>query len=155
MTVELIKQAPERFEKVYEVRWADCDANNHMRHTAYADMATHSRFCFLQALGLDEQWLKANNVGPVLFTEETVYKREVHMGDVITVSVEVGEPTGSAKSVQVVQSLYKQSGELAAVNTVLCGWMDLSLRKVVPLPEALYTRYPSVLPGKGAKSSRG
>lgn len=139
-----MNQMPERFEKVYEVRWADCDANNHMRHTAYADMAAHSRICFLESLGLDASWLKANNLGPVLFTEETVYKQEAHLGDVLTVSVELGEPTGSAKSIQLVQHLYQTSGELAAVNKVLSGWMDLSLRKIVPLPEPLRARYPEL-----------
>lgn len=146
MKVETLNQKTKLFEKFFEVRWADCDANNHMRHTAYSDMASHSRVCFLQSIGVDAEWLQANNLGPVLFTDEINYKQEVHLGETVRVTVEVGESTGSNKSVQLIQHLYNESGELAAINKAVSGWMDLSARKIVHLPEQLYSRYPRVLP---------
>ena len=32
-----------RYHKQVEVRWSDIDANQHMRHSAYADLCTHTR----------------------------------------------------------------------------------------------------------------
>ncbi len=125
------------FEKVIEVRWADCDANRHMRHTAYSDFCAHTRVCFLSDIGLGEAWTKEHNLGPVLFKEETEYKREVHMGELLTVTLEAGEPTGFTKSIQMVQHIYKEDGELAAAHRCVVAWMDLSLRKIVELPMQL------------------
>lgn len=125
------------FKKVIEVRWADCDANRHMRHTAYSDLCAHTRVCFLSDIGLGETWTKAHNIGPVLFKEETEYKREVHMGEQLTVTVEAGEPTGFTKSIQMLQHLHKENGELAATHRCVVAWMDLSLRKIVELPDQI------------------
>lgn len=119
----------------FEVRWADCDANKHMRHSAYADMAAHSRVKYLLSLGLTDAWMKEHQIGPVLFKESTDYFREVHLGDLLTVHVEAGEPTGSDKSVNLVCNIYKNDDELAARVTVLSAWIDLVKRKVVPVPE--------------------
>ena len=122
------------FEKVIEVRWADCDANRHMRHTAYSDLCAHTRVCFLGSLGMGEEWVQEHNIGPVLFKEETEYKLEAHMGEQLRITLEAGEPTGFTKSIQMVQNLYKESGKLAASHKCVVGWMDLSLRKIIELP---------------------
>lgn len=129
------------FEKVIEVRWSDCDANRHMRHTAYSDLCAHTRVCFLSHIGLGEAFTKEHNIGPVLFKEETEYKREVHMGERLTVSVEAGEATGFTKSIQMMQHLYKEDGELAATHRCVVAWMDLSLRKIVQLPEQIRSNF--------------
>lgn len=125
----------ELFQKNIEVRWADCDANSHMRHSAYSDFCAHTRIAYLEKIGLGMSWCKANNIGPVLFKEETEYKREVHMGEQLTITVESGEPTGFTKSLQMQQFLYKEGGELAASHKCVVAWMDLSIRKIIELPE--------------------
>lgn len=120
-----------------EVRWADCDANQHMRHSAYADMCAHARVGFLSSLGMTGQWFKEHNIGPVLFKEQTEYFREAFMGEVMTITVEAGESTGSKKSVCIVNNVYNPKGELAARHQVIVGWMDTKIRKVVELPEMI------------------
>ncbi len=129
------------FEKVFEIRWADCDANQHMRHSAYSDLCAHTRIGFLAEIGMTPQWFKENGIGPVLFKEETEYFREVFMGEQVRVTVETGEPTGSTKSVSIVNKVYKPSGELAAQHQVIVGWMDVKKRKVVELPEKIRQLY--------------
>ena len=123
------------YTKQFEVRWADCDANNHMRHSAYADMAAHARIGYLTEIGIGPEWLSDHNVGPVLFKESTEYFREVHMNEVLSISVEAGEPTGSDKTVTLVNNIYKESGELAARVSVLFAWMDIVARKVIVVPD--------------------
>ncbi|WP_414648539.1 acyl-CoA thioesterase, partial [Chitinimonas sp.] len=41
----------EVFRHTVEVRWADCDANQHVRHSAYADFCTHARIEWLRLHG--------------------------------------------------------------------------------------------------------
>jgi acyl-CoA thioester hydrolase len=120
-----------------EVRWADCDANQHMRHSAYADMCAHARVGFLNSLGMTGQWFKENNIGPVLFKEQTEYFREAFMNEIMTITVEAGEPTGSQKSVCIVNNVYNTQGELAARHQVIVGWMNTQIRKIVELPEMI------------------
>lgn len=122
----------------FEVRWSDCDANKHMRHSAYADMAAHARIKFLESLGLTDEWSKQHQIGPVLFKETTEYFREAHLSDVLTAQIEAGEPTGSDKTITLVCNLYKDNGELAARISVLSAWIDLVKRKVVPVPEPVH-----------------
>ena len=69
------------FSKVVEVRWADIDANQHMRHSAYADLCTHTRLEWLQAAGFGADEFKRQGFGPVLFRESTDYRREVNLGE--------------------------------------------------------------------------
>ncbi|MFV1874019.1 MAG: acyl-CoA thioesterase [Oleiphilus sp.] len=125
------------FQKEIEVRWADCDANNHMRHTAYSDFCAHTRIGYMEKVGLGIQWSKDNNIGPVLFKEETEYKREAHIGERLRITLQAGEPTGFTKSIQMIQRLYKEDGELAASHKCVVAWMDLTRRKIVALPEQI------------------
>ena len=130
------------FEKTIEVRWSDCDANRHMRHSAYADFCAHTRVAFLSDLGMTPEWFEQQKLGPILFQEEPQYRREVHMGESLRVTVEAGEATGFTKSIQILQHLYKPSGELAAVLRCVVAWMDLEQRKVIGLPESILQRFP-------------
>ena len=67
------------YQKEFEVRWADCDANQHMRHSAYADLCAHARVGFMNQIGMTAEWLKEQGLGPVLFKEQTEYFRELFM----------------------------------------------------------------------------
>lgn len=134
------------FEKEIEVRWADCDANQHMRHTAYSDFCAHTRVCYLSHIGLTTQWNKQHNIGPVLFKEETEYKREAHLNEILRVTLEAGEPTGFTKSIQMVQHIYKENGELTASHKCIVAWMDLEIRKIIGLPKVIVSDFgPPVL----------
>lgn len=133
----MTNQAPIMFSKEIEVRWADCDANNHMRHSAYSDFCAHTRIGFLEQIGLGMDWCQNNHIGPVLFKEETEYAREVHMGEVLTVTISGVAHTGFTKSVQLSQQILKQNGEVAALHKCVVAWMDLEKRKIIELPEPI------------------
>ena len=142
MSVDLtIENSEPLYTKKIDVRWADCDANRHMRHSAYSDMCADTRIAFLSEIGMTPEWFEKNKMGPVLFREETDYKKEAHMGERMTVAVEVGEPTGFTKTVQMLQRLYNAEGELSAEHRCVVGFMDLSIRKVVELPEKIKELY--------------
>ncbi|MEH6450932.1 MAG: acyl-CoA thioesterase [Oleispira sp.] len=122
------------YKKVIEVRWADCDANKHMRHSAYSDMCAHTRISFLRSIGMDDAWSKQSDLSPVMFKEQTEYFAEMFMGEEVTITVELGAATGSEKSVCWVNNLYKQDGSLAAKHQVVVGWMNMTQRRIAQLP---------------------
>ena len=95
------------FQKKIEVRWADVDANNHLRHSAYADICAHTRIAYLADRGLDAAKQKELAIGPVLFKEQTEYFKEVDMGEVLTITVEAGTATESRKVFVMVNKVYK------------------------------------------------
>ena len=125
------------YEKSIEVRWADCDANQHMRHSAYADLCTHARIGLLDLNGINAQYLEQQGLCIVLFKEQTEYFLETFMGDVLRITVEAGEASVSRKSFNVIARMYLASGALAAQNQVVVGFMDVKLRKIVPVPKIM------------------
>jgi acyl-CoA thioester hydrolase len=59
------------------VLWSMIDANGHLRHSTYADLAAQARIYELALLGIDQEMFQQYKMGPVLFREETIYLREV------------------------------------------------------------------------------
>ena len=69
----------------YKTRWADVDANGHLRHSAYADFCAHARVEILEEMGLSVNKMREMAMGPILFREELVYKREVDLSEEIRI----------------------------------------------------------------------
>ena len=112
-----------------------------MRHSAYADMCAHARISMLNDLGMTPEWFKEQGIGPLLFKEQTEYFKEVFINERLNITVEAGQDTGSDKSIQVINRVLTENGELAAVHTVIVGWLDMKVRKVVRLPELIRNSY--------------
>ena len=64
----------EKYEKVFEVKWADLDPNRRMRHTAYNDYCAHMRIGFLAEIGLPLHRMEELNIG------HTIISRAVLVG---------------------------------------------------------------------------
>lgn len=127
----------ERFEKSFTIRWADCDANGHMRNTAYSEYATEVRMAYLTENGFGFEKFLETKVGPVILREEIDYLRELRMGARMTVDfVTLGISPDDARF-KVRHELVREDGKLAARVTVLGGWMDLRTRRLAPPPGAL------------------
>ena len=61
--------------KVYfegQVMWSQIDANQHMRHSAYADFAAQARLVMLEEAGLGPAVLYKLNIGPLMFREALI-----------------------------------------------------------------------------------
>lgn len=118
----------------YKVRWADVDANGHLRHSAYADFCAHARVEILEKLGLGVNVMRKLAVGPILFREELIYKREVHLSEEMTIETFLsgGKADGSRWAIR--HHMYKSNGDLACIVNVNGAWMDLRKRKLGLLP---------------------
>ena len=122
-------------ELSFDVRWADIDANKHMRHSAYYDYAAHLRVQLLKDIGIDVATLSELKIGPVLFREEAVFMREIGMDDTISVNVKIKRLRKDASRWTFIHEFRKSDDTVAAVVTVDGAWLDLNKRKLTVLPD--------------------
>ena len=67
------------------IRWSDIDPNFHVLHSKYYDYCTNARMQLLAENGITMRPFRSK-VGPILFREECVFKKELNFGDEIEVS---------------------------------------------------------------------
>ena len=139
----------DRYEKTFTVRWADCDANGHMRNTAYSEYATEVRMAYLTENGFGFEKFLETKVGPVILREEIDYLRELRMGAQITVDFSSLGLSPDGARFKVKHDLTRADGKLAARVTLLGGWMDLHTRRLAPPPEALADLLRALARGEG------
>ena len=120
-----------------QVLWSQMDANQHMRHSAYADFAAQARLNMLESVGLKLSKLFEYNIGPVLFKEELIYLREVALNEHLKITCEIirSRPDGSRWSIR--HELYRSDGIKASVIIVDGAWIDTIKRKLTVLPPEL------------------
>jgi len=123
------------FEKQFEVKWADIDANRHLRHSAYYDYGAHMRVKIMEEIGLSTQKMTVLNLGPILFREEAKFLREVGMQDVITLNCKLMRAREDGSRWSFVHEVHKQDGVKSAVITVDGAWIDTIKRKLTAPPQ--------------------
>ncbi len=123
------------YTKEFEVRWADMDPNKHMRHSAYDDYANHTRLALFTEIGLSYEKLSSLNIGPILFSENVLFKREIDLCEKIMVKCHLSDLSDDGKYWSFVHYMYKENGILAAEITVKGAWIDLHQRKLAVPPE--------------------
>lgn len=126
------------FNRRYEIRWADLDANAHMRHSAYLDYPAQVRIAFFASHGFSWPQLQAQAVGPILFHELVEYRREIRDSELIDVDVALTGISHNRKHWSVRHQIFKADGTLASVLNCRGAWLDLNERRVRAAPEALH-----------------
>jgi acyl-CoA thioester hydrolase len=119
------------------VRWADVDANGHMRNTAYSEFAADARVAFLADHGFPLQRLHELGIAPVIMTEELRYRRECMLGERLTVSVAISALSDDARRARVEQEISKPDGTAAAVVRLDGGWLPVHERALITPPPEL------------------
>jgi acyl-CoA thioester hydrolase len=127
----------DRYAKTFTVRWADCDANGHLRNTGYSEYAIEVRMAYLVDHGFGHAELKQHGIGPVILREEIDYLRECHMGEELTVTFTTIGLSEDGTRFKLVNDLWKQNGKQAAHVVALGGWFDLEARRLAPPPDSL------------------
>ena len=124
------------FEVWFEVGWFDCDANRHLKNTAFLEYAIEARFRYFNAHGFPASSFAKHQIGPVVVKDEIVYKRELYLLDKFKVQFLSGGINQAGTRNLVVNRIIKADGELAAEIRSMIVWFDLAERKVrVPPPE--------------------
>jgi acyl-CoA thioester hydrolase len=125
----------EDFSMPIQLRWSDIDANRHLRHSAYYDFGAAIRVKFLSDRGISSEKLEELKIGPVLFREEAVFKREIKFEDQITIDMQLTRCTPDYGRWSIRHNIVKADGTLAAIINIDAAWIDLAKRKLTLLPE--------------------
>jgi acyl-CoA thioester hydrolase len=126
-----------KYEKTFEVRWAEIDANWHMRNTAYAELGTTTRISFLTENGFPPDEFATQNFGPVILREETRYLREVRIGMNVRFDLRLSGISPDGSHFEFHHDVFLDDGAHAAALRVEGSWMDLQTRKLRVAPPAL------------------
>ena len=123
------------FSTKAEVRWADLDPNFHVLHSKYFDFGAYCRMCFLIQNGITVPLMQQYHIGPIIFREECLYKKEIKFGDEVSITLKLHKLSEDYRKWTMVHELLINSNTLAAEITVDGAWMDTKLRKVSAPPE--------------------
>lgn len=136
-TTEQRKTKAERFALSFDVRWADCDPNRHLRHSAYADYCTHVRFAYIEAQGFALHRFDTERFGPVIFREETQYLREIRLGERVKFDFEVLAFSDDHIRWSVMHTVWNAAGKRAAIVLLDGCWLHMETRKAIVPPDDL------------------
>lgn len=95
--------------------------------------------------GLTTEKLEELKMGPVLFREEAIFKREILLEDVITVDVALVKATADYGRWSIRHNFHKADGTLAAIINIDAAWIDIVKRKLTvpdPFIQKIYENFP-------------
>jgi acyl-CoA thioester hydrolase len=122
----------ERFEKTFTVRWADVDANGHMRHSAYADYGADVRIALFVDQGLGPDHFFAVGIAPVLLKEELEYLKEMKLSETFQATCTALALSPDGARWRLLHEFLRGDGRLAARIVATGGWIDLKTRRLSP-----------------------
>ena len=120
----------EKFSNLVQIRWSDIDQNRHLRHSVYYDYGAMIRIAFFNHHGLTAHKLEEFNIGPVIFREEAIFKREIRPEDQLTIDVELVKTTSDYSKWTFRHNFIKADGTVAAMVSIDGAWMDIVKRKI-------------------------
>jgi acyl-CoA thioester hydrolase len=135
-----------KFEMPVQVRWSDVDANHHVRHSVYYDWGAMCRMEFLTQEGLSETVFSQLQVGPILFREESKFRREIRMHDKIRIDLQLLQAKRDFSRWSIRHSIWKEDNTEAAILTVDGAFLDIRTRKLTTPPELAFSVFSAMPP---------
>jgi acyl-CoA thioester hydrolase len=126
----------QRYEQTITIRWADIDATCHLRHSAYADWATHVRTEWLNARGFTLKVMSELRVAPIIFEENIRYFKEIYLGEKVVVDLALVGLSGDAARYHLRQH-FRRGDIVCARYELKGGWIDTDKRCTAPPPPGL------------------
>jgi acyl-CoA thioester hydrolase len=125
----------QNFTKELQVRWSDLDPNVHLRHSVYYDWGAYSRISFFDENKLSTGVLQELQIGPILFREECIFRREIRLGDKVTIDLRLLKAKRDYSRWAIQHNIMKNGDTLSAIITVEGAWLDVSKRKLTVPPQ--------------------
>src|SRR5687767_5309836 len=97
----------EKYEKSLEIRWSDLDPNFHVLHSRYYDFGAYCRMAYFVEYGITPSVMTAHDIGPILFREECIFKREITFGDKVTINFVLTDHTADYGRWSMTHELWK------------------------------------------------
>ncbi len=126
------------FSKIISIRWSDLDPNFHLRHSAYYDFGAQQRIEILEQFGLTMKLMQQEFYGPIIFREESIFRREIKLNDIITINVRLAKMKPDASRWTIEHEFLNEENKLCATLVVDGSWIDTKLRKLLnPMPQVV------------------
>jgi acyl-CoA thioester hydrolase len=90
---------------------------------------------FLNENGLTTEKMEALKVGPILFREEALFRREIKLEDKISVDVEIYSAREDYSRWSLRHHFRKEDGTVAAIINIDGAFLDLVKRKLTQPPD--------------------
>jgi len=131
----------QKYSKKMEIRWADLDPNFHVLHSKYYDFGAYCRMSFFNEHGITTALMIENNIGPIIFREECLFKKEIKFGDELEVFLKLSKCNEDASRWSMMHELWINRDTLAAVINIDGAWMDSGIRKLAKPPAICKTAF--------------
>ncbi len=118
------------YVKEIQVRWSDLDPNFHLRHSVYYDWGAFCRVAFLDEHKLSAGEMQRLQIGPILFREECVFRKEIRLGDKVFINLQATKAKRDYSRWSIQHTITKNGDTVAAIVTVDGAWMDVVKRKL-------------------------
>src|SRR6185369_6516097 len=94
------------------------------------DWGALCRIEFLYNNGLTADAMAKLKTGPILFREESVFRKEIRFGDKVTIDLRLLKARKDYSRWTIRHRIMKNGDQVAAILTVDGAWMDTQLRKL-------------------------
>lgn len=118
------------YSKPVQIRWADVDMNRHLRHSVYYDFGAMLRIRFFAEMGLTTSKLEELHIGPIIFREECIFKKEIKLEDEISMNFLVTKSNRDFSRWSIRHHITKADETLCAIINLDGAWIDLQKRKL-------------------------
>lgn len=118
-----------------QVRWSDLDPNFHLRHSVYYDWGAMCRVAYLEKEGLSWKRMYELQIGPIIFREECIFRREIRPGDPVTINLKLLKAKRDFSRFTIQHEIMKNPETISAILTVDIAWMNGVTRKLAVLPQ--------------------
>lgn len=135
------------FVKEVQVRWSDLDPNVHLRHSVYYDWGAFCRVAFFEEYQLSPEAMGRLQIGPILFREECLFRKEIRLGDKVTIDLQVVKAKRDYSWWTIQHIIKKNIDTIAAIITVDGAWLDVVRRKLGTPPQEVLSTF-SEMPRK-------
>jgi acyl-CoA thioester hydrolase len=122
------------YTKDFQIRWSELDANRHVANSSYADLLSETRMSYLRENGFTQMKFEEVGIGPVIFTEEFFYIREIKPNEKIKVSLELLANSESFKYIKFAHCIFNDEAKLSVYSETFFGWFSLKDRKLIVPP---------------------
>lgn len=116
------------------LRWADIDANFHLRHSIFYDLCAQQRMDALKHMGITMEVMREHHFGPILFREECTFRREIKLEDEVYVDLTLRYLSTDRSRFSFTHIFTKADGTYCATLIAEGAWMDTRLRKLTAPP---------------------
>ncbi len=116
------------------LRWSDFDPNVHLRHSVYYDFGAQLRIRAFVEVGLTLEVMKSLQIGPILFREECVFRREIRFGEAYTIDLQLLRLRRDYGRWSFRHRIVRADQTHCATIQVDGAWMDTAKRKLTLPP---------------------